>query len=121
MIRLLPISTRTDTLVPYTALFRSHDDRLAERFAAQQDDPRRVAPCRNRALRRSRCAVADVRGRDLDAIERGAAGVHEHRSEEHTSELQSLMRTSSAVICLTKLKPRYSLTTLKPHCLRLSH
>src|SRR3546814_9908003 len=87
MIRRPPRSTRTDTLCPYTTLFRSRlylgrgapRDRLSARARPRRDDDR-----------------ADV-GR------RQAAG-GEVRSEEHTSELQSLMRISYAVFCLKKKK-----------------
>src|SRR3546814_10561820 len=87
MIRRPPRSTRTDTLFPYTTLFRSGDHHHARR--------RRVAA---EAL-----GVGDVGAEvrrpvvvDLDfAVQ---------RSEEHTSELQSLMRISYAVFCLKKKK-----------------
>src|SRR3546814_8636689 len=71
-------STRTDTLCPYTTLFRS------QRIEARLD------------ARRQR---GDARHRRLEHRHRGA-----HRSEEHTSELQSLMRNSYAVFCLKKKK-----------------
>src|SRR3546814_21125671 len=99
IIRRPPRSTRTDTLFPYTTLFRSPD------LAA--------------------CAGADLGGAlrsglvELDAVEPGGGDrgveqrvvvIDEHadfrdmRSEEHTSELQSLMRNSYAVFCLKKKK-----------------
>src|SRR3546814_2063629 len=84
MIRRPPRSTRTDTLFPYTTLFRS--------------------------------LQIDVLGDILPGSERRAAPDRviwpEHRSEEHTPELQSLMRRSYAVFCLKKkkLKPHTSLT-----------
>src|SRR3546814_6011707 len=72
MIRRPPRSTRTDTLFPYTTLFRSPPGRAP-------------APCGRRPRRRAR----------------------QHcRSEEHTSELQSLMRISYAVFCLKKKKKK---------------
>src|SRR3546814_8601633 len=78
MIRRPPISTRTDTFVPYTTLFRSS-----------------AITCSLKALRTSgRLSVRRSIGPSL-ATER-------NRSEEHTSELQSLMRISYAVFCLTK-------------------
>src|SRR3546814_20637215 len=83
MIRRPPRSTRTDTLFPYTTLFRS--DR---RFDLQE--PRWAQGVATR--RRGRLPRADGRRR---------AGQRE-RSEEHTSELQSLMRISYAVFCLKK-------------------
>src|SRR3546814_8844902 len=69
MIRRPPRSTRTDTLFPYTTLFRS----------------------RKSCASRHRCR-------------RGWSSVRSWRSEEHTSELQSLMRISYAVFCLKKKK-----------------
>src|SRR3546814_3614663 len=97
MIRRPPRSTRTDTLFPYTTLFRS---------------PRRAGPRVPRGARRSpriagaaqsprHCAVRDGGARFLA----GAGGQLQRaarRSEEHTSELQSLMRISYAVFCLKK-------------------
>src|SRR3546814_9276297 len=100
MIRHPPRSTRTDTLFPYTSLFRS--------------------------VRRSQLSVsgAVVRGAGLDRADRQfhvpehvdpvrpssvrgvsrAAAAERRRSEEHTSDLQSLMRISYAVFCLKKRK-----------------
>src|SRR3546814_9898682 len=74
MIRRPPRSTRTDTLFPYTTLFRSWRPRLWNRHLA---------------VRHKTC--------------RGLPGKF-YRSEEHTSELQSLMRISYAVFCLKKKK-----------------
>src|SRR3546814_1562466 len=84
MIRRPPRSTRTDTLFPYTTLFRS---------------PRNVTPPRRTEMG-SNCpgAITPIRWiippRRVHAIDWGM------RSEEHTSELQSLMRNSYAVFCL---------------------
>src|SRR3546814_8655767 len=86
MIRRPPRSTRTDTLFPYTTLFRSHGrGGLSDCDSPhpQQRDLRPLGP--------------HLRLRDADAW-RAAGG----RSEEHTSELQSLMRISYAVFCLKK-------------------
>src|SRR3546814_7759008 len=85
MIRRPPRSTRTDTLCPYTTLFRSPGG-----------GARRHAGAGHRPL-----AVADRRGRRprADGLVRGALAA---RSEEHTSELQSLMRISYDVFCLKK-------------------
>src|SRR3546814_9424403 len=95
MIRRPPRSTRTDTLFPYTTLFRS-------------------APGGRRSSR------PDRRDRRVDAAPRPAAvhartGCHhlrlqQPRSEEHTSELQSLMRISYAVFCLKKKKKTTKIT-----------
>src|SRR3546814_1056671 len=84
MIRRPPRSTRTDTLFPYTTLFRSKD-RENLRFADFVEEGFRARPpmigC-------------------LDLEQRPELGLE--RSEEHTSELQSLMRISYAVFCLKK-------------------
>src|SRR3546814_4964931 len=98
MIRRPPRSTRTDTLFPYTTLFRSHrhaghgDGAQRGAETIRHDAARRGDRARNRAGRKGLCAVA---GRREDPRQ-------PHRSEEHTSELQSLMRISYAVFCLKK-------------------
>src|SRR3546814_3213345 len=124
MIRRPPRSTRTDTLFPYTTLFRSSPDAALLRFPDPQipdrlrfgDRRRRLGRDRPVAGRRPR-ARADygVRSEQLqpESAHRGAHARADHqpgplaperspdaRSEEHTSELQSLMRTSYAVLCL---------------------
>src|SRR3546814_3077771 len=81
MIRRPPRSTRTDTLFPYTTLFRSAWHETAEH------------------LRTDARALGIEIG--ADRVARGFA-----RSEEHTSELQSLMRISYAVFCLKKKKKK---------------
>src|SRR3546814_6729341 len=108
MIRLPPISTRTDTLFPYTTLFRS----------GEVPDGDHVVPLGKGSVKRE--------GRDVTVVAigvmvrhamRAAATLSEEgievevvdpvtlfRSEEHTSELQSLMRISYAVFCLKKKK-----------------
>src|SRR3546814_1177182 len=93
MIRRPPRSTRTDTLFPYTTLFRSCN-RPAQRaveigIVEPGEQPDRGQPARPGDLR--------IRSRRLRAlIDR----------EEHTSELQSLMRISYAVFCLKKKKTK---------------
>src|SRR3546814_3335892 len=99
MIRRPPRSTRTDTLFPYTTLFRSALQRAArglrradvrahgdvhadEARRARKDRPDQEADRRRRARKKKTSAAT--------------------RSEEHTSELQSLMRISYAVFCLKK-------------------
>src|SRR3546814_7725749 len=107
MIRRPPRSTRTDTLFPYTTLFRSYDQmegntgaqrfRHAVKFMRWRPD-REPASCTFDQL--------DVPlNFDLyDVLDSGATG--KERSEEHTSELQSLMSISYAVFCLkTKTQP----------------
>src|SRR3546814_3920392 len=83
MIRRPPRSTRTDTLFPYTTLFRS----LPARSACWASAPA-------------------ARARPAAASRPGACRSVRARSEEHTSELQSLMRISYAVFCLKKKKKK---------------
>src|SRR3546814_7251269 len=103
MIRRPPISTRTYTLFPYTPLFRSLAAPAPQRDAARLKlrnahavDPtaRAERGARRRSPAAARCGSRPrAPRRDPDYI---------GRSEEHTSELQSLMRISSAVFCLKK-------------------
>src|SRR3546814_3801924 len=85
MIRRPPRSTRTDTLFPYTTLFRS--------AGFDADDPVRRA---------GRARLPPPRGVPGTRLSAGLCRRREMRSEEHTSELQSLMRISYAVFCLKK-------------------
>src|SRR3546814_15081398 len=94
MIRRPPRSTRTDTLVPYTTLFRSRHD------AQRRQRPHR-GPVEQPADRRAR--PFHLQGDDGMTEKRRGSGAS-GRSEEHTSELQSLMRISYAVFCLKKKK-----------------
>src|SRR3546814_2699667 len=118
MIRRPPRSTRTDTLFPYTTLFRSvrpGDERgadLARAGGAGEGRARRgsVHVARDDrdgaavgARRRSACRSGQAWSPGNVAAKWGAGRCRE-RSEEHTSELQSLMRISYAVFCLTKQK-----------------
>src|SRR3546814_5577224 len=80
MIRRPPRSTRTDTLFPYTTLFRSHECRPTQRTCSNE---------------RTNYQLLSFAGKLTYTI---------RRSEEHTSELQSLMRISYAVFCLQKKK-----------------
>src|SRR3546814_9790729 len=85
MIRRPPRSTRTDTLFPYTTLFRSHET---------------LAIAMNRIGAK---AVSGEGGEDKSRFSPYSNGEkRDLRSEEHTSELQSLMRISYAVSCLKK-------------------
>src|SRR3546814_6012334 len=109
MIRRPPRSTRTDTLLPYTTLFRS----LREAQAAVLRRPllQRLAGARGDDL-----LLVAVQDEDAAAQlrRRGERRVHQ-RSEEHTSELQSLMRISYAVFCLKKKTIRGDNPISTPH------
>src|SRR3546814_1620457 len=93
MIRRPPRSTRTDTPFPYTTLFRSAG------IDAQID------AVDEHADRRLRVGIARG-GAQSTNIGRGVTSRATIRSEEHTSELQSLMRISYAVFCLKKKKTK---------------
>src|SRR3546814_2021561 len=88
MIRRPPRSTRTDTLFPYTTLFRSTEQ--------QGEEPGGVSP------KAHEIAMSDTEARLMTAARAARGHAHAPRSEEHTSELQSLMRISYAVFCLKK-------------------
>src|SRR3546814_7039684 len=117
MIRRPPISTRTDTLFPYTTLFRSllplrhaltnehieqprFDDGLLVRIAHSAD---KLISFQRLGHQKSEVA--------FHSLERG----RRIRSEEHTSELQSLMRISYAVFCLKKKNKNIRQTKIQPH------
>src|SRR3546814_1792596 len=100
MIRRPPRSTRTDTLFPYTTLFRSHFH-LRFRHREVDVDAGDVVERGDHRARRDQCAGADLADAQA-AGERRADDAVAQRSEEHTSELQSLMRISYAVFCLKK-------------------
>src|SRR3546814_10642221 len=108
MIRLPPRSTRTDTLFPYPTLFRSLPHRRV-RLTLYVDGSRpRPAPGgkkagKERRMRGLRGVVASVFAAPDRALV-AVLGLIISRSEEHTSELQSLMRISYAVFCLKKKK-----------------
>src|SRR3546814_10204106 len=92
MIRRPPRSTRTDTLFPYTTLFRSGGSVTA--------------------------GIISARARDEIGELRYVRRRHSGRSEEHTSELQSLMRISYAVFCLqkkTKTNTEHTTTLVHPN------
>src|SRR3546814_5841757 len=112
MIRRPPRSTRTDTLFPYTTLFRSKDATrqrtlawLPSRRASSGWRSERGCKERRKRLNRPRTS-AIPRPRSGCASERQPR----RRSEEHTSELQSLMRISYAVFCLKKKKTHLQTT-----------
>src|SRR3546814_6815458 len=112
MVRRPPRSTRTDTLFPVTTLFRSEQARAGGEIAgAGADVP---ADHGGAVARQGQCCAG---GGDILLHHHGIGACGEHRagkdadrftapqrSEEHTSELQSLMRISYAVFCLKKKK-----------------
>src|SRR3546814_7901805 len=120
MIRRPPRSTRTDTLFPYTTLFRSGRFEVAVRRPARAAGPGRVPHRLGRhpgggAVQRHRRPGQRRRGFDpswrLDETYVKVRGKWTYlRSEEHTSELQSLMRISYAVFCLKKTKNQIATT-----------
>src|SRR3546814_6508331 len=130
LLRLPPRSTLTDSILPYTTLFRSllvrrgsRRQALRQGCRARRRDQgafrrasRNIDPHRCQGLARRSAHLARERHRDRSILA-------QHRSEAHTSELQSLMRTSYAVFCLTK-KPqdadngdtrhKYTITIINP-------
>src|SRR3546814_8406131 len=99
MIRRPPRSTRTDTLFPYTTLFRSEPP--VSRTAGSRDRLKDV--CRFKVQQELRVGGGKEIGDIVSEINLRAILVALFtRSEEHTSELQSLMRSSYAVFCLKK-------------------
>src|SRR3546814_945001 len=112
MLRRPPRSTRTDTLFPYTTLFRSvgisRNHSGATPIATGTSASKKAAtvqPHRHRASNSPSNTATPSSGR------KDASG----RSEEHTSELQSLMRISYAVFCLKKKKKKKQLATNANH------
>src|SRR3546814_16913628 len=105
MLRRPPGSTRTDTLCPYTTLFRS--PAVASRHGGGRQRRHRgrrspfQLPTEEGPRFRRRLAAGGGGGRRRRHAQRAARPGHD-RSEEHTSELQSLMRISYAVFCLKK-------------------
>src|SRR3546814_9241191 len=116
MIRRPPRSTRTDTLFPYTTLFRSNERK--PKSEAAEDAPHQDAPSEPTAAEEATpateaapaeaAATDDAAPAEAPAPEAEAAPAEApaeaERSEEHTSELQSLMRLPYAVFCLKKKK-----------------
>src|SRR3546814_9734961 len=107
MIRLPPRSTRTDTLFPDTTLFRSIGRYLEAKAKGRTSEAiKRLVGLQAKTARVERdgktieVPLSDVRAGDVVQVRPG----EKVRSEEHTSELQSLMRISYAVFCLKKKK-----------------
>src|SRR3546814_3906777 len=107
MLRRPPRSTRTDTLFPYTTLFRSLDRYVARRRPEQGSPTHHVPAPRTCGCPRFRRPNPE-RFHELWSNAEISMRVYKetvfNRSEEHTSELQSLMRISYAVFCLKKKK-----------------
>src|SRR3546814_8601652 len=123
MIRLPPRTTRTDTLFPYTTLFRSGVEHLHHGTEAGGEGDQPLAPSRPGCGRVERRHYSPLTKASADEMKPGSsrswpvsistttliparsggpAGDSVSRSEEHTSELQPLMRISYAVFCLKK-------------------
>src|SRR3546814_7327602 len=94
MIRRPPRSTRTDTLFPYTTLFRSE---LSNGGMGSR-------PNNSEEQTRPRDSERGTVSSESAGRAKAASDISLRRSEEHTSELQSLMRISYAVFCLKKKK-----------------
>src|SRR3546814_7629926 len=127
MVRRPPRSTRTDTLVPYTTLFRSGrhdgaaitfeqsrpDEHIGDACFIFKRDEDRVAftrPLTDQHNTRAAHPRTIFRGRNFRTVQH-ALPPEGRRSEEHTSELQSLMRISNAVFCLkTQTNIKYTIT-----------
>src|SRR3546814_4733897 len=116
MIRRPPRSTRTDTLFPYTTLFRSSDSAIISRMVTTMIMMREYAAVTEKSLVPI-VKLNDPVISDGTAMSRAPCPVATQfcrkRSEEHTSELQSLMRISYAVFCLKKKKTTEQ-ETIKP-------
>src|SRR3546814_9002402 len=114
MIRRPPRSTRTYTLVPYTTLLRSTKEQTSAPGYGHRDMAKPQARVRRRekknissgiahvnaSFNNTMITITDVQGNTISWSSAGGQG----RSDEHTSELQSLMRISYAVFCLKKKK-----------------
>src|SRR3546814_7178804 len=122
MIRRPPRSTRTDTLFPYTTLFRS----ASRVFLFQNKPPEKgkitgigfieeVKDCPDQGNAAPKGVNEDVPTHHQDQLATGA------RSEEHTSELQSLMRISYAVFCLNNKNVRLKTRQEQNTTTRIKH
>src|SRR3546814_7769389 len=120
MIRRPPRSTLTDTLFPYTTLFRSSE--VMQSMEQRLESLRRFYP-----EAKAEDWRLEVAGQRVQIIKKDPkkGGVLQFRSEEHTSELQSLMRISYAVFCLKKKKKTQlkvaTKHTIRSHTTYISH
>src|SRR3546814_1861364 len=100
MIRRPPRSTRTDTLFPYTTLFRSLVSIASDKALPISEDSQAGQRCQASSPITSALDLPSIAiAASLDDV---SSRFSSKRSEEHTSELQSLMRISYAVFCLKK-------------------
>src|SRR3546814_2553056 len=106
MIRRPPRSTRTDTLFPYTTLFRSTNVQESENSSNRSSGDRnlRYGFYAEKKLTTSKILLSFRQNTSFQQSENTNSRNTFDRSEEHTSELQSLMRISYAVFCLKKKK-----------------
>src|SRR3546814_7941654 len=105
MIRRPPRSTRSATLFPYTTLFRSPDTTCrSPRIDAAIDSASHEEDCVGKIMGAPRCSSQPRQGCSITSSNADHHFAFHRRSEEHTSELQSLMRNSYAVFCLKKKK-----------------
>src|SRR3546814_3877755 len=122
MIRRPPRATRTDTLFPYTTLFRSP-------VAAPEPDLVDLIPEPRLMLPRAVTVTPQLQPsesmqrmiRRIQSSKRSTSDLTCTRSEEHTSELQSLMRTSYAVFCLKKKQRISNLTNIHSYLTHSFH
>src|SRR3546814_4633155 len=121
MIRRPPRSTRTDTLFPYTTLFRSQD---RDNGRVSRDMLKVVTKRAPDAREMDDCMFAWTVAKHVksnaivyakDGATAGIGAGQMNRSEEHTSELQSLMRISYAVFCLKKKKKSTYIHIMNEH------
>src|SRR3546814_3425798 len=119
MLRRPPLSTRTDTLFPYTTRFRSWSGSYF--CFSMKGNPGNYSAAINRSAIACEITLRTPSG-DQDSPPRGVGSRRSRdsqdaisrRSEEHTSELQSLMRISYAVFCLKKKKKQTTVTSSTP-------
>src|SRR3546814_7159862 len=119
MIRRPPRSTRTDTLVPYTTLFRSDDDAHSAIGAGVRRRGDQAGTASTSSIESWRAAAQSMISSRPSRCSTSAVQLSTQspslRSEEHTSELQSLMRLSYAVFCLKKKNKNTKQYTHRKH------
>src|SRR3546814_2543834 len=112
MIRRPPRSTRTDTLFPYTTLFRSSRNFMCDTHNRSSSPGLKANYGYRRHYERR---FYNHQRRQVSELGQDGLAVAHDRSEEHTSELQSLMRISYAVFCLKKKTQQQHKTTRQTH------